>query len=390
MMSPFRSATPDRLAVDRRFGLVDSGHGRPTKRPGQAISLSAAVIAFLAGALICVAGLRAFDWDPSVFLHLGVDDRATVDFARDRLGSVVVFPGKGHDGKFFFVQATDPWLRDSELLLELLDRPAYRAQRFLYPAVGWLGSPLGPWGVVWALLVVNVVWLGLGTWATAELGRQLEISPWWGLAFGLNPGMLSELVIDGSGLMAWGLGVAGLLAVTRRRHGKAVLCFAGAALAREAMVLVALGVALYLWWRQSKPALHLVVVPATAVASWGLYVRWRLGLAPSTFDSQSLGAPLEGFTQALRSWPAAPLSLLMGLASALLVIMVLYQAVAKASLLVWSGVGFALMAPFLASAVWLNIFDISRALAPLYTTFALAAARRTATSDITGGWTSAW
>jgi hypothetical protein len=388
MMSPSHSAMSDRRALDRRDGWVGTGGVRPTKGAGQAISFGAAAIAFLTGVLICVAGLRAFDWNPSVFLHLGVDDRATVDFARDRLGSVVVFPGLGHDGKFFFVQATDLWLRDSEQFAELLDRPAYRAQRFLYPAVGSLGSSFGPWGIVWALLLINVVWLGLGTWATAELGRQLEISPWWGLAFGLNPGMLSELLIDGSGLMAWGLGVAGLLALTRRRHGKAALYFAGAALARETMLLAALGVALYLWWRESKPALHLVVVPATAVATWGFYVRWRLGLSPSAFDLQSVGAPFAGFSQAWRSWPAAPLSLLMGLASALLVIMVLYQAVAKASLLVWSGVGFALIAPFLASAVWLNIFDISRALAPLYTTFALAAARRPAASDM-GGWISA-
>ena len=84
----------------------------------------------------------------------------------------------------------------------VLDRPLYRSQRMFYPLqAGGLGL-FSAEGVVWGLLVVNVIAMGLGTWAVAVLAVEMGLSSWWGLAFLLNIGLVSELNIGGAGIVA--------------------------------------------------------------------------------------------------------------------------------------------------------------------------------------------
>jgi hypothetical protein len=329
------------------------------------------------GCAFSLNALRAFDWDPSAFLHFGRDDAVGVRYARQHLGTVKETAALGHDGKYFFVQAHDPLLLEGKLLAKYLDPPAYRAQRMLYPLLAAPALLGGEWALVWALIVVNLAAIGLGSWATSRLAVRMGVSSGWGLAFALNPGVLFEVVIDSSGALAWALALAGLAALQVGRPRSASLALAGAALARETMLIVALGAALWEWRRRGPDWWLLVAAPGASVVAWGLYVRWRLALAAWTYGGQGLGRPLLGLLQAAQRWPSAsPLHGVVGVLAALLVVATLLQAVLRPSLISYSVVGFTLLAPFMTWQVWLYYFDISRAVAPLMTSFVLATVGR--------------
>ena len=86
----------------------------------------------------------------------------------------------GHDGRFFFVQGNDPWVLEPEVNAVVLDRPLYRSQRMFYPLLAGGFGLFSPEGVVWGLLVVNVIAMGLGTWAVAVLAVEMGLSSWSG------------------------------------------------------------------------------------------------------------------------------------------------------------------------------------------------------------------
>lgn len=322
------------------------------------------------------------DGDPSEFLRLGVLHPVTTEYAVPRLGEVVLMPEAGHDGKFFYVQAHDPLLLNPKAHAEFLDRPVYRSQRMLYPALAGPGMIFGEWGIVWALLIVNLIAMGFGTWGTSKLAESMGASRWWGMAFSLNPGMLFEVLVDGSGVVAWSLAVGGLwLWETDRRRG-AVGALAAACLAREAMALVALGMGAFVWRREGRVAARPLLWPLAAALGWGVYVRVRLGYPLWEMQSKEVGAPFSGWLQAAASWPEEGLlDLVMGVVLVMLVVAVVYQSRVRPSTITWAALGFALVSPLLTQAVWLHHFDIARAVAPLFTLFALAAGQRFSRDD---------
>ena len=159
-------------------------------------------VGLLLAVLVVVVELPRFDWDPTAFTSFGEDATAISSYAQERLGDVWLRPELGHDGRFFFVQANDPWLRDPVDNAALLDRPAYRSQRMLYPVLASGMGVLGPESIVWGLLIVNLLAMGLGSWAVASIATTMGGSPWWGLAFVLNLGLVTEMNIDGAGVLA--------------------------------------------------------------------------------------------------------------------------------------------------------------------------------------------
>ena len=219
-------------------------------------------------------------------------------YAEDLLGPIVLAPEAGHDGKFFFSQAMDPFYMEPETHAVYLDRPTYRAQRMLYPTIASLGGLLGPTATAWGLIVVNLVAMGIGTAVTARLAMEMGLSPWYGLAFLLNPGLIVEIHIDSAGLVATAALMAAVLAAMWNRPWATGGFMAAAVLARETMLLAAVGLAVYFVWQKRKAPLALAL-PFLAVGGWWAYVHWRLadGLAQ---DTQAIGLPLVGFIEAFQ------------------------------------------------------------------------------------------
>lgn len=324
------------------------------------------------GILIAIRLLAAYDWDPTVFTAFGEDANETI-YAQEKLGrEVVTRPRQGHDGKFFFVQSNDPWILDPDENASVLKRPIYRSQRMLFPVIAGGGGLFTPEVIVWSLLVVNLVALGVGSWAVARIAMLHGGPAWVGLGFGLNIGIMFELLIDGAGIVAFALASLGALALERKRPGPAALLFVTAVLTREVMILF-VGFIWLVWWLRRKERPWRIVVPSVlAILGWAIYVRLQLGADVSKLEIKEITViPFSGLVEALSTGLARPLDLAVMFLMLGFMGVVAYRSLQSEIMLTWGALGFAVLAPFLTVFVWQKYFDISRALAPLTTAFLL-------------------
>jgi hypothetical protein len=324
--------------------------------------------------LTIVVQMVALGTDASLYLSVGEDASVTRDFVQERLGETYEKPLLGHDGKFFFVQAQDPLILDPEPYREVLDRPVYRSQRVLYPLLAAPARVAGQWSLVWWMLGINVLSVVGGTYVTARVAERVGLSPWFGVAFTLNPGVWAEVNAGSAGALAWALAMAGILLYLEGRLAVTVALLGAAVLAREAMLLVVAGVAFH-YWREHRRIPVALLAPLGAAIGWGLYVRARLGADLWESESQEFGLPLAGLVGAAREWITD--SDMVRLAAGAIFVIILVRFVALAlripHVLGWSVLGFAAIAPFFSRQVWYNVWDISRAVLPVATVFVLLA-----------------
>src|SRR5215211_633473 len=132
------------------------GSDEPAAPPAAAAWIVGIVGLAMAGAIVLRLLIPA-DMDPTVFLAFGEDSTAQTEYARRFLDHVATRPEAGHDGKYFFVLANDPWLLHPDHNAVVLDRPAYRAERILYPMLASGFGSFPPAVVVWSLLITNIV-----------------------------------------------------------------------------------------------------------------------------------------------------------------------------------------------------------------------------------------
>jgi hypothetical protein len=322
--------------------------------------------------LLAVRVLASVEWDPTIFTAFGEEATPTREYAEERLGEVFLRPAQGHDGKFFFVQANDPWVVDPEINAQVLDRPLYRSQRMLYPVLAGGAGAFGPEAVVWAMILVNVVAMGIGTWVTAKIAMEMGGSPWWGLAFALNLGFISEVNIGGAGVVAAAAAFAAVLMFMKDRIVVGVGMLAIAALAREAMLIAVAGTALWLWLdKRRKLAVTTALVPGLAVVAWAAYLRMRIGEGTVTAEVQEIGWPFAGFVQAIQSWLDDPIDLAVGIAMIILFLLFTRRVLIGKHLVGWAFLGFVLLGIAFTEQVWHSYFDITRAVAPISTSFVL-------------------
>ncbi|MBW3590200.1 MAG: hypothetical protein KY429_12380 [Actinobacteria bacterium] len=333
------------------------------------VGVGALIIATLAALRLLVV----FDMDPTVFTAFGDETTATTQYGEEKLGrEVLTRPPLGHDGKFFFVQANDPWLLNPEENAEILDRPIYRSQRMLYPVLAGGFGIFPARIIVWALPVVNVMMFAVGSGFLAAISLKHGGPAWAGYAFTLNIGLLSELFIDGAGILAFALACVGAWALEEERTPLAAMAFAGAALTREVMAVFIAAVAVF-WLIRRRVIPWAVSLPAAiAILAWASYLRLRIDVDPGVDQVRELTLiPFSGLIQALTSGMAVFSDYLIIAVFLLLLFTVPYRAWRSRVYFSWGAVGFAALAPFLTEFVWLKSFDISRALAPLFTVFLL-------------------
>lgn len=327
----------------------------------------------LIGLLAALRLLAVGDWDPAIFAAFGEDATPTTEYAEEKLGRTVdLRAGQGHDGKFFFVQANDPWVLEPDENAEVLDRPTYRSQRMLYPMVAGGAGMFSPDAILWGLLLVNVLALGVGTWAVAAIAAKHGLSPLVGLAFGLNFGLLSELFIDGAGAVAFALAAVGTWALEEDRTGWAAAAFVGAALTREVIAIFIAFIALIWLVRRKRIPWSFSAPAALAIVAWGVYLRLRIDVEAAVDQVQEITlVPFSGVIGALTSGRGTASDYLIIGVLLVLVFLVPFRAWRSEVYLSWGAIGFAVLAPFLTQQVWQKSFDISRALAPLLTVFVL-------------------
>jgi hypothetical protein len=328
--------------------------------------------ALLLSTLLAIRVLSEVGWDPTHFVAFGREQDSTRDYAEERLGDVSLRAGLGHDGKFFFVQANDPWIVDPETNARVLDRPLYRSQRMFYPVLASGGGVLGPQAIVWGMLIVNLLATAAGTWATAGIASEMGGSPWWGLAFALNVGFISELNIGGAGVVAAAAAFTAVLLTMKGQLPWAIALLTIACLAREAMLIAAAGTALWLWLANRRRwALGAALVPGLAVLAWAAYLRIRIGDGLVTPEVQEIGWPLVGFVEAFESWSRNPINLAVGVTMLVMFVLFTRRVLLGRQLVGWAFLGFVVLGIVFTEQVWESYFDITRAVAPVITSFVL-------------------
>lgn len=306
--------------------------------------------------------------DATIFLALGEDAPIQTDYARAVLGDVATRKDYGHDGKFFFIQANDPWHIDPQANAAFLDRPVYRAQRMLFPMITGGFGLFSPGVIVWSMLITNVLCVGLGSLIAARIAGLWGASPWLGLSVPLNIGLLFELWIDGSGILAYVSCLGAVYALVVGRGWMAAALLAAAALSREVMVVFAVGIVVLGWVEERRIRWRLLLVPLAAIGLWNAYLQFRLmGVSGVGAPWPFFGPPLFGMFEALGSWTEDPAYLVLNVAILLIAVAFVVLGLRRRSTIVWGALPFVALATVLSSYVWREPFDISRVLAPVFT-----------------------
>lgn len=206
------------------------------------------------------------------------------------LPSAPRFVGLGHDGQQFYAVARHPF--DPPAARDQLDSPAYRYRRILFPAIAGVLAPGGGRTLVFTLLGVSLAGVALGAWATSRLPGA---PAWLPIAVGLTPGVGVALALSLSDALATGLTLAAVAASLRQRWATMTIALIGAALTRETLLLVAVGLLLTpglpTRWRVAS-----VVAPFGIAGGWALWSAHALG-TPLLEGSGQVGPPLLGWLQ---------------------------------------------------------------------------------------------
>jgi hypothetical protein len=329
--------------------------------------------ALIFGLLLALRVLIPNGMDPTVFVAFGDQSPIQTPYGGRLLGHVVTRHGGGHDGQSFFIQANDPWYLHPDEHAALLDRPMYRAQRMLFPMiVGGLGL-FPPSAIVWAMLITNLLGLAVGAFVAAKLAVAWGGPAWLGLWVPFNVGLLFELDIGGSGILAYVCCLGALYALLHERLWLAAALFAAAALSRETMVAFAAGV-FALWWLQRRRTLWpIILTPLAAMAAWDGYLWLRLqGIAGVGGGTGNFGPPFLGILEAGRSWLHEPLDLLFGVVFIAALVALVPLTLRGRLPLAWGALPFVALAVVLSVHVWLEPFNSARAIAPVFTALPFA------------------
>jgi hypothetical protein len=236
--------------------------------------------------------LGAFALGSSVFVHPG----ATADLP--------VHTGtNGYDGQFYYRLALNPLTHQVTAFHITLDNPPYRQQRIGLPATAWFVREVFRAPTSLALVLVNVLALVLVGWTGAVWARQYGRSTWWGVALAASPALVMALARDLTEPLATATLLVGLLSWTRRRWWLASLAFTVAALCRETVLAVLLGMGVWCLVRLLRGGLirrstavaqvAALCVPAAVEVAWQLHVRevWG-GELPTLSGSNQFGFSL--------------------------------------------------------------------------------------------------
>jgi hypothetical protein len=134
------------------------------------------------------------------------------------------------------------------------------------------------------------------------------------------------------------------------------------------MVAFALGLFVLCWLDERRLKWRLLVTPLVAMAVWYVYLQLRLagvsgvGGGPGIFS-----APFLGMFEAIKSWTGDSRRLILSVAILAVVARFVPLALRSRSAIAWGALPFAALTMVLSVHVWREPFDLSRALAPVFT-----------------------
>jgi len=220
--------------------------------------LTPTVITLIASLLYLLTVLLFNQGDPMAFVLLGT-----------RFSEQIPNGTEGYDGQFAYQIALNPLNA-----APYIDVPAYRYQRILYPILARLLALGHPTIIPWTLLLVNLIAIGVGTWATEQLLYYFKTNRWYTLTYGLYGGQMLALRTDMNEPLAQALVQCAILAWVKEYRWMAVTAFAAAALTKETTLIF---LAAYLLTYLYQKKWSWVVGLGTAVIPFIIYqfVLWQ-------------------------------------------------------------------------------------------------------------------
>jgi hypothetical protein len=194
------------------------------------------------------------DW-ASVGRHFVGASKTSPAITRDAPHATSEF---GYDGQFFLYIARDP-----DGAVPYLDNASYRYGRIVYPLAA-RGLALGRQDAIpLALVLLNLLAVGLGTWAVAAWLRRERFPEWFAFLYAAYPGVFFGVWRDLSEPLAYSLTAVALLAFDGdrpRRIALSAVLFAFAILTREgaAVFMLVWAAALAVQGRRLRAALFAV------------------------------------------------------------------------------------------------------------------------------------
>lgn len=214
--------------------------------------------------------------------------------------SVALPGGLGHDGQQFYAIARSPMHLDE--VAEHLDRPRYRLQRPLLPVLAWALHPFGGgYGLVAALFAVGCGALVLLGVVAGGLSAQFGGGVWPAALAPLLPLGYASLRLTLADALAVALAFAAVLALERRRLVLALVAGVGAALAKEALLVVVVAHGVVSAWRSRSWRLVLPSLGAAAVAvGWWVSLRFLIDVdSPQVVE---FTYPFGGVAASIGDW----------------------------------------------------------------------------------------
>jgi hypothetical protein len=224
---------------------------------------------------------------------------------------LVVMPGAGYDGQFYYRFALSPF-NQSVLVHGIHLDTLFRRQRIGYSILAWLVGFGQPGWIPAALVIVNVVGLGALGFLCGMWARSYGRHAMWGLLPAGYFGLVWSLSRDLTEITAVTFMVAGLVAVRSRRPILAAVAFSCGVLCRETIVVVVIALCitrvLPILRRMERPSLPDVawLAPLATYGGWEVIERLRYGTFPLFSDRGNSGLPFVAVTKAVIYWLQHP------------------------------------------------------------------------------------
>ncbi len=221
--------------------------------------------AFLAVVLFAILVLMGHEWNPRTFIL----ERPT-DVPRSQTWGI------GYDGQAYYALALDPAGASA-----VLDKPAHRYMRIVYPLVARvLALGRTDW-IPWSMLVLNLFAAGLTAWLLGWLLERRGVKAWWALVPVLSFPYLLGLRMDLTEPLAFALALTGLVFFERGRFALAAGAFLSAGLTKDVALAFPLGVGLWELLRgRWRSATLLAGIPLGAYLIWAWWITQWLGTSP--------------------------------------------------------------------------------------------------------------
>ena len=242
-------------------------------------SFGPAIVTLFVSVILVLVAVTKANGDPLVLAHIGT-----------RFSQGDPFGTEGYDGQFVYYIALDP---DPSGVSVYLDVPAYRYQRILLPLLARIISLGNSQLLPWVIPLLGVVALVAGTWVIGDLFAGWGMNRWYSLVYGLWAGFLLALLTDLPEPLAYGLVVAGILALYRGRSWFGWCLLGLSAFAKEVTLFFVVAIILaYLVNRHWKKAILFSLVgmlPFLAFQAW----LWRVFGTLGVGSGGAMATPFE-------------------------------------------------------------------------------------------------